>query len=247
VLACCLAVVWIAAAAGLAYVAVAPALAFLSVDTEQAITEAELTKAIKVPDGVALVRAREAVQIVSRRVFGARLVVLKVNSAIWQEIVRGFAATSAIALIDISHPTRNVFWEITELMNRMAQRCVFIGQYERVAHLAEPAATNSVSGQLQAMIDGQQVLAYTTDRPGNRRFIRALRATLEDRVRTPLPVGMADTLPPELLAESDRLRKEEAREKRRRNRQLNWREIGQRVAAEYRKERDERAKRRWWQ
>ena len=147
-------------------------------------------------------------------------------------------------MINVSHPTGNVFREITELMNRMAQRCVYIGQYERVAHLAEPAPTDSVSGQLQAIIDGQQVLAYTTDRPGIRRFARALRATLDDRVRTPLRVGQTDPLPPELLAESERLRRDAAHEKRRRNQEVSWREIGQRVAAEYR---EERAKRRWWQ
>ena len=84
VLACCLAVVGAATVIGFAYVAISPALAFLYTGAEQAITEAEETKAIEVNDEVALVRAREAVEVVSRRVLGARLVVLKVNPAIWR-------------------------------------------------------------------------------------------------------------------------------------------------------------------
>ena len=69
----------------------------------------------------------------SRTVFGARLAVLTVSSAIWQETVTGIAELCAIPLIDISEPTENVLWEVEELVRRFGDRCVFIGAYEQTA------------------------------------------------------------------------------------------------------------------
>ena len=104
---------------------------------------------------------------------------LKVPTPIWQETVTGFAAESAIALIDVSEPTENVLWEIEHLTRTLGQRCVFVGQYERVGGLSRPAPATSTTGRLQQLLDGRQILAYTTDAAGTRRFTKALRATFE--------------------------------------------------------------------
>ena len=46
----------------------------------------------------------------SRRVFGPRLVVLRVASNIWRQTVSRMASVSSVALIDVSEPTGNLIW-----------------------------------------------------------------------------------------------------------------------------------------
>jgi hypothetical protein len=114
----------------------------------------------------------------SRKVFGPRLVVLRVATAVWRETVSRFAAACSVSLIDVSEPTEHLIWEIEHLAQART-RCVFIGHYDRVAALAtssnppEPAVR-----QLASLLEWQQILAYTTDRKGMKRFARALRSKL---------------------------------------------------------------------
>jgi hypothetical protein len=84
-----------------------------------------------------------------------------------------------VTLIDISEPTENVLWELEELIARHDGKYVFIGHYTRALALAssDPGLT-SVERRLAALLAGQEVLAYTTDRQGLKRFARALRDKL---------------------------------------------------------------------
>ena len=127
----------------------------------------------------------EIVRRQSRTVFGARLSVLTVSSAIWQETVTGIAELSAIPLIDISEPTENVLWEVEELVRRFGDRCVFIGAYDRLQELTtrEP---DPLMERLSTFLDGRQVLGYKSDARGRKRFVRALGSTLERHIRRPL-------------------------------------------------------------
>ncbi len=130
----------------------------------------------------------ETVRRQSRTVFGARLAVLTVSSAIWQETVTGIAELCAIPLIDISEPTENVLWEVEELVRRFGDRCVFIGSYDRLQELTtrEP---DHLMERLSTFLDGRQVLGYKSDAGGRERFVRALGSTLERHIRRPLPIG----------------------------------------------------------
>ena len=130
----------------------------------------------------------EIVRRQSRTVFGARLAVLTVSSAIWQETVTGIAELCAIPLIDISEPTENVLWEVEELVRRFGDRCVFIGAYDRLQELTtrEP---DHLMERLSTFLDGRQVLGYKSDAGGGERFVRALGSTLERHIRRPLPIG----------------------------------------------------------
>jgi hypothetical protein len=222
----CLAVVMAAGVVALAYLVASPALTFLSL-MGNGIKEAERTKAIRVQNGLDVVTVRDLVDVVSRRVFGARLVVLKVDNKVWQAAVIGFGYTSAVSLIDVSHPTDHVLWEIRLLSEELRRRCVFVVHRDQAEYLARPAKAGSVDAQLQTLIDGCQVLAYTTDDRGVRRFTRALRATLEERVRAPLPT-MEDPLTPLVVVVKQTL-KERERERLRRARHVNWREVFGRV------------------
>jgi len=119
----------------------------------------------------------------SQRLLAPRLFVLRVNSDIWHETVSRFANKTSVALIDISEPSANLLWEVEELTLRTKTPCVFIGEHERVAPLGDDDVRSNAElsfPQLALLLGDQEVLAYTTDRAGQRRFARALRGKLQE-------------------------------------------------------------------
>jgi hypothetical protein len=181
-----------------------PAL-WVGISTGRAVRAADGAKTLTVADLPAIVTARDRAKRLSRKVFSPRLIVLRVDSSIWQQAVNGVASVAAVPLIDISEPTDNVIWETEQLTARFGPRCVFVGEYPRVAHLETAAPAGSAMQRIQHLLDGRTVLAYTTDDAGTTRFTRALRATLEHSVRTPL-VGPPppDALPRQLVIQARR-------------------------------------------
>jgi hypothetical protein len=157
---------------------------FLS-SSADSVVEAERSKALAVSSVGEIQQAARDIARRSQKVFGPRLVVLRVASHVWQDAVRALAALSSLPLIDISEPTENVLWELEALTKRFGDRCVVIGHHERVAALAALPATDggaaSVERRLADLLDGREVLAYTTDRQGLKRFARALRGLLLTR------------------------------------------------------------------
>jgi hypothetical protein len=149
------------------------------------VVEAERSKALAVASVAEIQQAALQIARRSRKVFGPRLVVLRVASPVWQDAVTHLAAVSSLPLIDISEPTENVLWELEVLTKRFGDKCVLIGHHTRVAALAAlpPAGggARSVEGRLAALLDGREVLAYTTDPQGLKRFARALRGLLLTR------------------------------------------------------------------
>jgi hypothetical protein len=81
-------------------------------------------------------------------------------------------------------------WEIEELVRRFGDRCVFIGAHGRLQKLAAPAP-DDLTRRLSTFLDGRQILAYTPDAEGTKRFVRALSSTLDRHVRRPLPISSA--------------------------------------------------------
>jgi hypothetical protein len=157
---------------------------FLS-STADAVREAERSKTAVVQTVPQIREAASAIARRSRKVFGPRLVVLRVASPVWQEAVTELSTVSALPLIDVSEPTENVLWELEELTKRFGPRCVLIGQHERVLALAAQSREGNRPGSIEQRIgrflDGREVLAYTTDPRGLRRFARALRGRLLSR------------------------------------------------------------------
>ena len=105
----------------------------------------------------------------SRRVFGPRLVVLRVASNIWRQTVSRMASVSSVALIDVSEPTGNLIWEIEELTRRSQAKCVFICRHDRALEIAAAAASVSPSSfddDMGRLLEMEEILAYTTDRSG---------------------------------------------------------------------------------
>lgn len=125
----------------------------------------------------------ESVEAESHKIFAPRLVVLRVVSHVWKQAVQRLAASASTALIDVSKPSENLLWEIQELTGGLGAKCVFVGQYDRVSRLSENAeeapSPLSIDGRLAALLEGEEVLAYTSGRRGMKRFARALRNKLQ--------------------------------------------------------------------
>jgi hypothetical protein len=151
---------------------------FLSASADS-VREAESAKTVAVTSLTEIRHAADAIARRSRKVFGPRLVVIRVASRVWQQAVTELAARASLPLIDISEPTENVLWELESLIGRFGDACVVIGQYERVAVLAGvesgDRALSAVERRMATLLDDREVLAYTTDPKGLRRFARALR------------------------------------------------------------------------
>jgi hypothetical protein len=157
---------------------------FLS-SSADAVRDAERSKTVAVTSMAEIDQAARAIATRSRKVFGPRLVVLRVASHVWQHAVTELAALSSLSLIDVSEPTENVLWEFEELTKRFADRCVVIGQHDRVAALAtlpdRERGSTSVEHRLANLLRGREVLAYTADPKGLKRFAKALRGVLLTR------------------------------------------------------------------
>jgi hypothetical protein len=147
-----------------------------------AVREAEHSKNVTVTSLPEIDHAAHAIARRSRKVFGPRLVVIRVASHVWQHAVAALASVSSLPLIDISEPTENVLWEVEELTKRFGDKCVVIGHYDRVLALATSSSgdgtRNSVERRLADLLQGREVLAYTADPQGLKRFARALRGLL---------------------------------------------------------------------
>jgi len=157
---------------------------FLS-SSADSVREAERSKTLAVTSVDEIRQAARAIATRSRKVFGPRLVVLRVASPVWRDAVGELASLSSLPLIDISELTENVLWELQELIRRFGDKCVLIGRYESVTALATPPsaahAGTSVERRAAALLADRDVLAYTTDPAGLKRFARALRALLLTR------------------------------------------------------------------
>ena len=141
--------------------------------------EQEKTATISQPHDIARVAAE-----LSRRgsqTFAPRLIVVRVATSIWQQAVGGLARMASATIIDISEPTDNLAWEIQELDRLdIEDRCIFIVDHARIAENPTLGADAGFQSLMAKAVGDREVLAYTTDRAGMRRFARALHGRLLD-------------------------------------------------------------------
>lgn len=161
--------------------------------TAEAVRRAEKSRRAEIHSSVEIEAAVASVAELSHKTFAPRLIVLTVSSSaksdgglvpdVWKQTVRRLSTVTSVLLLDVSEPTENLLWEIRELREQFRSRCVIVGHYDRVRRLAanggEAPTPESLDGRLRILLDGQEVLAYTTDRRGMRRFARALRNKLQ--------------------------------------------------------------------
>jgi hypothetical protein len=110
---------------------------------------------------------------------------MRVTDAIWPQAVRGLGAAADVVIIDVSHPTDALLWEVEAMRLTFGRRWLLVGAYEYVTPLANPQTANSDDhrSRLARLLDGEQVIAYGHTKEDIRRFSRALRHRLH-AVRT---------------------------------------------------------------
>lgn len=118
-----------------------------------------------------------------RHVIAPKLVVVRVTNAVWQDSVRRLAEFSSAIVIDISEPTQNLLWEISNLKPELRLHWILVAEQQRFSTWT--AATESdLNQKLLAVLDGESVLAYSIERSYRKRFSRALRNRLETLSRS---------------------------------------------------------------
>jgi hypothetical protein len=106
-----------------------------------------------------------------------RLTVVRVRSEIWQRAVTGLAGLCHTILVDVSEPTESLVWEV-ESLQRHEKRFLVVGDQRLVADLVSPTPPSDIHARLADRLRNEQILVYSTDDDGRKRFGRALRDLL---------------------------------------------------------------------
>ncbi|MET0066498.1 MAG: hypothetical protein ABW076_09150 [Candidatus Thiodiazotropha sp.] len=146
---------------------------------------AELGQTRSIDNSAQIQPVIERVVKLSKRIFAPRLVVLRVDSSVWQRVVIGFANVSAVILVDVSSLGEGLLWELEYLRDNKQLKVVLVGHYDRLQSIATrlPGHGNDISAEqrLIELLDGRSVLAYRSDNPSDsRRFARLLKSRLND-------------------------------------------------------------------
>ena len=167
---------------------------------ERSVQTAEGAARQSVTTGEDVERVGRLVERMTRRVFSPQLMVVASTNALWRAAVTRLLASTEVTVVDVSRPTESLLWEIRELSTHDDGRCVYIGHVDRlagfvpgVARTAPPswkvpgpdtlaAPPGPVIEQIERVLDGHDVLAYSSDPgtvgPFSRSLERHLWATL---------------------------------------------------------------------
>ena len=156
----------------------------LATSSAEAVRKAEAAKSQAIQDATQIRGAVADVVAQGRQTFAPRLVVLRVADQAWRQTVTALAEVTSASIVDISEPTEHLAWELWELERTCPGRWIAIGEASHVARWADtpevPYDPASLDARFAARLGSRQVLAYTTDRKGMRRFARALHGMLLD-------------------------------------------------------------------
>jgi hypothetical protein len=116
----------------------------------------------------------------SRQILSPRLVVVRVATTLWQNAVQGLANVADVVVIDVSHPTDALLWEVATMKPQFGNRWVLVGAQDSVTSLAHPQTAHGGDhrGLLARQLDGEQIIAYGPRPADQQRFARALRRRL---------------------------------------------------------------------
>jgi hypothetical protein len=148
-----------------------------------AVRRAERSKRISVATAEQIDPVSRSVARRVRRVISPKLVVVRVADTVWQDTVRRLAAFSAAIVIDVSEPTPNLLWEVSTLRPELRLHWILVGEKQRVTSWTT-ATGSELNQQLLALLDGDTVLAYSTEGADRKRFARALRNRLDTLSRS---------------------------------------------------------------
>ena len=155
-----------------------------AVGSYRSVRRVERSRAREIRSEPEIVPTVRSVSRGARKTFGARLVVVRVNSAIWKPVVAELARNSSGIVIDVSQPTENLLWEVAAIKPHFGSRWILVGRRDQVSGWASSATSGdqgAPAAQLAEILDGEQILAYESeDRSAMKRFAKGLRSKLEE-------------------------------------------------------------------
>lgn len=173
---------------------------------ERNVRRAEGTARQSVDDAAGVERVGRLVERMRTRVLSPQLMVVTSSNAVWRDAVARLLRSTEVTLVDVSRPTESLLWEIRALSEHDDGRCVYIGHVDRLATfvpgVAQTAPTHwqvprfdplaappdSVIGQIEQVLDGHEVLAYSSDPAHAGVFARSLARHLGAALAGPAPV-----------------------------------------------------------
>jgi len=151
------------------------------------VRRAERSKKLEVTSVASLEKIVRTVSRRSRRVFSPRLAVVRVAMPVWQQAVLQLASVCAAVVVDVSEPTDNLLWEVATLKPRLQTRFIVVADQEHLNRMTTgPTQSLELHQRLLHVLAGEEVLAYSNDRAGRKRFARALRTRLESPFSVPI-------------------------------------------------------------
>lgn len=148
-----------------------------SLGSRRAIAKAEGEKAQAITKRRHIGRRIPRIAARARRILGPRLVVVRVVTDLWKDVVERLLRVASVVIIDVSEVSDNLLWEVEAIERRRKLPWIAIARQDRID--ARPAP-GSPAQRLVPHLAGRPVLAYDTSETGMRRFSRSLRSMLED-------------------------------------------------------------------
>lgn len=149
----------------------------------RALRDAETRKTATVQHPPEIARRADEISHQSQRILAPRIVVVRVESLLWPATVSALARRAGAVIIDISEPTENVLWELEEMERLRPGKYILIGEVASIRRWSAGIAAQppqSFWTRFASHLVEAEVLAYTTDKGGMRRFARALHGRLRD-------------------------------------------------------------------
>ena len=76
--------------------------------------------------------------------------VVRVASSVWQNAVQGLANVADVVVIDVSHPTDALLWEVATMKPLFGTRWVLVGSYDQVVWLGHPRVATAADARGQS-------------------------------------------------------------------------------------------------
>ena len=130
---------------------------FASLGT-RSIRRAEHAKAIVIEHRDRIDRGVQDVVRRTRKVLAPRMVVARVATPIWQDVVASFVDAGDIVVVDVSEASDNLLWEL-DLLRRTSTAWVAVGRVDQLNALR--SATSAAADGVRHALEGRRVIGYT--------------------------------------------------------------------------------------
>lgn len=118
----------------------------------------------------------------SRRLFSPQLVVVRVATEIWTDVVRRFASVSALVITDVTELSENLLWEMETLRPVSDRQWIFVGHHrrlqERESQGGGPRPDSDLHARLTHLLGDEPVLLYGDSPEEMTRFATALSGAI---------------------------------------------------------------------